>query len=61
MVQVCRGGGGEEEWKGLEGNGILSLEGSKEGPLWGRLADWTGRSDGGAEGPWCRADHAGRN
>lgn len=34
MVQVCRGGGGVgEEWKGLEENGILSLEGSKEGPL----------------------------
>lgn len=39
MVQVCSGGGGGKEWKGMEGNGILSLEGSKEGPLRGRLAD----------------------
>lgn len=47
MVQVCGGAGAG--WR-AGGNGILSLEGSREGPHEARLADH-GKSDGGG-GAW---------
>lgn len=50
-------GVGEKTGKGWREMEFYPWRGSRRGLCRGRLADWTGRSDGGAEGLWCREDH----